>query len=180
MSQYGAYYMSTVQGKLYNEILNFYYDNAVLSSSLKNYNLNGEVNSYGLMYPLETTGNCSSKFGNRVHPISGVQKNHNGIDIARPENTPIYAAQDGVVAINGFDEDGWGNYVKITGNNGLDTLYAHMVKPSTLQVGQTITAGTLIGYVGDTGAATGNHLHFEIYENGTRVDPLKYLPGLCG
>lgn len=180
MSQYGAYYMSTVQGKLYNEILNFYYDNAVLSSSLKNYNLNGEVNSYGLMYPLETTGNCSSMYGNRVHPISGVQKNHNGIDIARPANTPIYAAHDGTVTINGNDSDGYGYYVRIAGNNGVETLYAHMIKTSDLQIGSTVTAGTLIGYVGQTGAATGNHLHFEVFVNGSRIDPLTYLPGLCG
>ena len=55
-----------------------------------------------------------------------------------------------------------------------------MIKPSILQIGSTITAGTLIGYVGQTGAATGNHLHFEIFVNGNRVDPLTYLPGLCG
>ena len=180
MSQYGAYYMSTVQNKPYNEILNFYYDNAVLSSSLKNYNLIGDLNSYGLMYPLETTGNCTSMFGNRVHPITGVQKNHNGVDIARPANTPIFAAHDGTVTVNGNDADGYGYYIRLAGDNGIETLYAHMIKPSTLQIGSTITAGTLIGYVGQTGVATGNHLHFEIFVNGSRVDPLTYLPGLCG
>ena len=180
MSQYGAYYMSTEESKNYNEILSFYYDTGTLSTTLKVDSINGEINSYGLMNPLETTGNCSSLFGNRIHPISGILKSHGGIDIARAANTPIYAAQDGTVTVNGYDSDGYGYYVIITGNNGISTVYAHMIKPSNLQINQTVTAGTLVGYVGQTGAATGNHLHFEVRVNGTRVDPLQYLPGLCG
>lgn len=180
MSQYGAYYMSTEESKNYNEILSFYYDAGTLSTTIKGDSINGEVNSYGLMNPLETTGNCSSLFGNRIHPITYILKSHGGIDIARAANTPIYAAQDGTVTVNGYDKDGYGYYVIITGNNGISTVYAHMIRPSNLQINQTVTAGTLVGYVGQTGAATGNHLHFEIRVNGTRVDPLQYLPSLCG
>lgn len=102
---------------------------------------------------------------------------HKGMDIAGPWGTPIVAAADGqVIEANDYDSWGysWGYYVLIYHNGTYSTRYAHMssVKVTT---GQYVTAGTIIGYEGETGNAFGAHLHFEVYENGTRVDPARFL-----
>ena len=102
---------------------------------------------------------------------------HKGMDIAGPWGTPIVAAADGqVIEANDYDSWGysWGYYVLIYHNGTYSTRYAHMSSVA-VSTGQYITAGTIIGYEGETGNAFGAHLHFEVYENGTRVDPARFL-----
>ena len=102
---------------------------------------------------------------------------HKGLDIAGPYGTPIVAACDGtVIEANNYDSWGysWGYYVLIYHNDTYTTRYAHMSSVA-VSAGQYVTAGTVIGYEGATGNVTGPHLHFEVYQNGTRVDPMMFL-----
>jgi murein DD-endopeptidase MepM/ murein hydrolase activator NlpD len=98
---------------------------------------------------------------------------HKGIDIARPSNRTIKAADNGVVVSAGWG-GGYGNKIVIDHKNGFRTLYGHM-SSLKVRVGQTVSKGTSIGVMGATGDATGVHLHFEVYKNGSLVNPLSYL-----
>lgn len=123
-----------------------------------------------LQWPLPVNGSITSPFGYRTDPITGETSYHSGTDIAAPNGTPILAAADGTVVVaNGVDSWGgsYGYYIKIDHGNGLQTLYAHC-QSICVTAGQQVQAGQVIGYVGSTGRSTGNHLHFEIYENGQR------------
>ena len=107
-----------------------------------------------------------------MDPITGEVSSHTGTDIACAEGTPILAAADGVVTVaNGLDSWGgsYGYYIKINHGGGLETLYAHC-SSICVTTGQQVQAGEVIGYVGHTGRATGNHLHFEVHINGVRRD----------
>ena len=120
-------------------------------------------------YPLPSGyRTVSSRFGYRNHPVTGRYKLHTGVDISAPNGTPIYAAQSGAVIIAGYSS-AWGNYVVINHGNGITTLYAHMSKILTTK-GATVSAGQQIGKVGSTGYSTGNHLHFEVRQNGSYQD----------
>lgn len=128
-------------------------------------------------WPLPETGTITSYFGNRVNPITGKPDYHTGTDISVAAGTPILAAADGVVSIaNGTDSwgDSYGYYVKLDHGDGLETLYAHC-SSICVTAGQEVTQGEVIAYVGSTGNSTGNHLHFEVRVNGTRVDALTYF-----
>ena len=103
----------------------------------------------------------------------GDGRGHKGMDICAPNGTAIYAGEAGTVTEVGYDS-GWGKYVKIDHGNGLATLYAHCSSTSAY-VGQSVTRGQYIAAVGITGRATAYHLHFEVYVNGTRVNPASYL-----
>ena len=123
-----------------------------------------------LQWPLPVAGTITSQFGHRVDPITGEVSSHTGTDIACAEGTPILAAADGVVTVaNGLDSWGgsYGYYIQIDHGGGLETLYAHC-SSICVTTGQQVQAGQVIGYVGHTGRATGDHLHFEIVENGQR------------
>lgn len=98
---------------------------------------------------------------------------HKGIDIARPSNRTIKAADNGIVVSAGWG-NGYGNKIVIDHQNGFRTLYGHM-SSLKVKVGQTVSKGTAIGVMGATGDATGVHLHFEVYKNGSLVNPLSYL-----
>ncbi|MCM3726843.1 M23 family metallopeptidase [Neobacillus cucumis] len=100
-------------------------------------------------------------------------KMHKGIDIARPSNKTIKAADNGVVVFAGWG-NGYGNKIIIDHHNGFQTLYGHM-SSLNVKAGQTVSKGTAIGIMGATGDATGVHLHFEVYKNGSLVNPLSYL-----
>ena len=130
-----------------------------------------------LQWPLTVPGTITSQFGYRTDPISGETSYHNGTDIAAPEGSPILAAAGGTVTIaNALDSWGgsYGYYVKLDHGNGLETLYAHC-SSICITTGQQVKAGQVIGYVGQTGRATGSHLHFEVYQNGQRIDALTYF-----
>jgi murein DD-endopeptidase MepM/ murein hydrolase activator NlpD len=117
-----------------------------------------------------------SKYGWRVHPILGVRKLHEGIDIWAPEGTPIKAAAGGVVIWAG-PRGGYGNAVIIDHGSGVGTVYAHQ-SAIAVGAGQSVSRGQTIGYVGHTGLAGGPHLHFEVRVGGHTFDPLAYVrPG---
>nr|WP_246569968.1 M23 family metallopeptidase [Lentibacillus saliphilus] len=98
---------------------------------------------------------------------------HKGIDIARPSNRTIKAADNGVVTSAGY-QGGFGNKIVIDHNNGMKTIYAHM-SSLKVRVGQVVQKGQSIGVMGSTGQSTGVHLHFEVYKNGVLQNPMKYL-----
>jgi murein DD-endopeptidase MepM/ murein hydrolase activator NlpD len=123
-------------------------------------------------WPVE--GPITSPFGWRIHPIFGTKKLHTGIDIGVSYGTPIHAAASGIVIL-AQKYGGYGNATVIDHGGGLSTLYGHQSKIA-VKVGQEVTVGQVIGYVGCTGYCTGPHLHFETRENGAPVDPMKYLP----
>ena len=130
-----------------------------------------------LQWPLTITGTITSQFGYRTDPISGETSYHNGTDIAAPAGSPILAAANGTVTIaNALDSwgGGYGYYVRIDHGGGLETLYAHC-SSICVTTGQQVQAGQVIGYVGQTGRATGNHLHFEVYQDGQRGDAMTYF-----
>ena len=122
-------------------------------------------------YPSDSTRGISSKYGPRVHPITGRSEFHYGIDI--PGGTNIFAANDGTVIIATYNS-GYGNYIVLEHGGGMTTLYAHCSK-FTVSVGSTVKKGDVIAKVGSTGVSTGNHVHFEVSVNGARQNPLNYL-----
>ena len=95
---------------------------------------------------------------------------HRGTDIPAPEGTPILAAHSGTVLVSGWNNS-YGNQVLLDNGAGLSTRYAHMTQ-TAVTAGEAVTAGQVIGYVGSTGDSTGNHLHFEVMQNGVRMNPL--------
>lgn len=101
-------------------------------------------------------------------------KMHKGIDIARPSNYMIKAADNGVVVSAGYDNGGYGNKIIIDHQNGYRTMYAHLASIS-VSVGQTVSRGSQIGVMGRTGNSTGVHLHFEVYQNGKLINPMSKL-----
>ena len=115
----------------------------------------------------------SSRFGRRRHPILGYTKMHRGIDFAAPRGTPIMAAGRGVITAAGR-RGSFGNYVRIRHNTTYSTAYAHMkgIAPG-IRRGRRVRQAQIIGYVGSTGRSTGPHLHYEIFRNNRRINPLK-------
>ncbi|WP_243018064.1 MULTISPECIES: peptidoglycan DD-metalloendopeptidase family protein [Candidatus Cardinium] len=118
----------------------------------------------------------SGHFGMRPHPIFKILRMHEGVDFAAPIRTPIYAAADGYVKWIQEHKKGYGNHVLIEHGNGFQTHYAHM-HTIIIKQGQRITRGQQIGTVGNSGDATGPHLHYEVYCNGRRVNPVQYFVG---
>lgn len=130
----------------------------------------------GYIWPLDGCYTITSFFGPRKHPITGKAGNHGGTDVRASYGTKIKSARGGVVMTSTYNRS-YGNYVTVLHDNGTTTLYAHMSKRAVKE-GQTVTQGQVLGYVGSTGSSTGNHLHYEIRVNGTRVDALDYYKGM--
>lgn len=124
-------------------------------------------------YIMPTTGYETSPYGWRIHPITGVRRMHNGIDLANDEGTPIQAAKSGVVKFAGYNDIS-GNHILLRHYDGQETSYFHMHEVIA-EEGQYVLQGEVIGYMGTTGRSTGNHLHFEIRINGEWVDPDPYI-----
>ena len=135
------------------------------------------VGTGNLVWPSYCTY-ITSRQGPRTHPITGEYRNHGGTDIGASYGSAIYAADSGTVvrSADGWN-GGWGNYVMLDHGHGMQTLYAHM-SSRAVSVGQTVSRGQTIGYVGSTGMSTGAHLHFEMYINGSRIDPQTRYPGV--
>ena len=143
------------------------------------YDENGKSVKKALMKTPINGARLSSSFGMRKHPILGYNKMHRGTDFAAPEGTPIMASGDGVITKAGWCGGG-GNCVKIKHNRTYQTVYAHMKNFSSLAIpGNRVKQGQIIGYVGSTGMSTGPHLHYEVIENGKKINSqlLKLPPG---
>jgi murein DD-endopeptidase MepM/ murein hydrolase activator NlpD len=138
----------------------------------------GHSTKYRFIWP-EPTAQISQPFGPSTYwfepPYGGYPHFHTGIDMVAPFGSPVYAADDGVVALVGSSSSGYGNYVVIAHSGGFDTLYGHL-SASLVKVGQAVTQGTPVGLEGSTGNSTGPHLHFELRVGQRPVDPTPYLP----
>jgi len=118
-----------------------------------------------------------------VHPVSGTissrygqrwNRSHNGIDVAAPTGTGIYASAGGTVTYSAYNSGGYGYLVKLSHGNGVETYYGHCSQ-LLVSAGQTVSQGQLIAKVGNTGRSTGPHLHFEVRVSGTPQNPLNYV-----
>lgn len=127
-----------------------------------------------LKAPLKFT-RISSRFSNgRFHPVLKIYRPHHGVDYAAPQGTPVYAIGDGTIIKRGWDNKGGGNYIRIKHNSVYTTVYMHLSGfAKGIHQGKFVRQGELIGYVGKTGLATGPHLDFRVFKNGSPVDPLK-------
>ena len=140
---------------------------ALEASSKRQYN--GGV----FAWPCPGYTRISDEYGNRIHPVTGKQQFHNGLDMAAPYGSSILAAYDGDVVAAAYSSS-MGNYVMINHGSGLYTIYMHA---SSLLVskGQSVSKGDVIAKVGSTGRSTGNHLHFSVRLNGNYVSPWNYV-----
>ena len=127
--------------------------------------------SGAMIWPV--SGSVTSEFGWRVHPITGTQKFHSGVDIGADYGVPIHAAQSGTVEYAGW-VSGYGNTVIINHGGGITTLYGHN-QSLAVSAGQSVSQGQVISYCGSTGNSTGPHCHFEVRQNGEPVSPYWYL-----
>ncbi|MWV26513.1 peptidoglycan DD-metalloendopeptidase family protein [Erythrobacter sp. GH3-10] len=115
----------------------------------------------------------TSSFGMRNHPILRQRRQHNGVDLAAPRGTPVYATADGMVEMAQY-YGSYGNYVQIGHGGDVETRYAHL-SSYTVQDGEQVRKGDLIGYVGSTGRSTGPHLHYEVRVSSEPVNPIPYM-----
>jgi len=128
--------------------------------------------SAGFIWPHD--GVITSPYGMRMHPITGEQKMHEGIDIDGETGDIVRSANDGTVIYAGYDALA-GNYVKIEHAHGYISKYLHLSK-IWVSIGEVVTAGQTIGEMGSTGSATGSHLHFGLNDGSGWIDPLGYFP----
>ena len=132
------------------------------------------ASSSGWVVPCDYVYVSSPFDPNRVHPILGYARPHNGIDLAAYQGNPVYATRGGTVTVADYEWDGAGNYVFINHGDGFSSVYMHM-DYYIVDVGDYVSAGEVIGYVGTTGLSEGPHLHFGIAYNGTYVNPVNYI-----
>lgn len=124
--------------------------------------------------PKVKPGLSSGFSSKRLHPIEGEIKAHNGVDIIADKNTPVYAAADGVVKKSQFFNGKAGHSVEINHKYGFKTRYFHL-NLFIVKTGEKVLKGTIIGYLGNSGASTGYHLHYEIIKNNRNINPIKFL-----
>ena len=138
-------------------------------------NQGNKLNSIPAIQPVSNKEltRIASGFGMRIHPIYGIAKMHNGLDFTAPQGTPIYSTGDGTVTAAGGGT-GTGNHVIINHGYGYETEYMHMVRIKARD-GQRVKRGEVIGWVGNTGASTGPHCHYEVHINGRPVDPVYFF-----
>jgi murein DD-endopeptidase MepM/ murein hydrolase activator NlpD len=125
-----------------------------------------------LRYPLEFTRITSSFSESRFHPILKTSRPHLGVDFAAPAGTPVLAVASGYVRSAGWKKD-FGRHVEIDHGDGLISAYSHLrgIDPS-LKTGRLVRQGEVVGWVGQSGLATGPHLHFAMFDNGEYINPL--------
>ena len=124
--------------------------------------------------PLTKPSRIVSPYGMRIHPKLGVWRMHEGVDLDGDLGDPIVAARSGVVTWTAYEENGGGNYIFINHGDGYSSTYMHMTH-FIVKVGDIVSAGQVVGYMGSTGLSTGVHLHFGIYYNGNSVNPADYV-----
>jgi len=157
----------------YAEIKNRHYDISAYKYTDGRYydNSGRSLKGMFLAYPMRFK-RISSKFGKRFHPILHKWRMHDGIDFVNRVGTPIKTVADGKVIYKGW-LGGYGKAVKIRHRNGYMTLYAHLKSYGNIRLGQYITQGKVIGYMGNTGLSTGPHLHFGVMHHGKWINPVK-------
>ena len=133
----------------------------------------GPVSNSSWRSPLTKSSWVTSPFGMRLHPVHKEWRMHNGVDLASSKGDHIVAVRSGVVTRATYDSAG-GWYVVVNHGDGFSSVYMHMTN-YVVSVGQTVSAGQLLGYVGSTGVSTGPHLHFAITYNGSYVNPSNYI-----
>lgn len=153
-----------IQSKSYDEVFGLVRKKAELLASIP------------AIQPVSKSANVrlSSGFGYRIHPIYKTHLPHEGIDFSSPIGTEIYATGNGVISKLEFNGRGYGNHIIIDHGFGYSTLYAHMSRFAVRQ-GQKVNRGEIIGYVGNSGASTGPHLHYEVIKNGKKIDPIHFF-----
>ena len=138
----------------------------------------GHSTQFRFIWP-EPQAQISQPFGPSTFwfepPYGGYPHFHTGIDLVEPFGSPVYAADDGIVALVGNTSSGYGNYVVIAHTGGLETLYGPL-STALVTVGQAVTQGAVVGLEGSTGNSTGPHLHFELRINQKPINPAPYLP----
>ena len=128
----------------------------------------------GFVAPVDGPHVITSSFSVREHPLFGYTKMHPAIDLAKNQGWPIYAIAAGTVTTAAYGEAN-GYYVSLAHGSGYTSICCHMTK-YIVSVGDSVSQGQVIGYVGSTGWSTGPHLHFELHQNGTALNPAEYLP----
>jgi murein DD-endopeptidase MepM/ murein hydrolase activator NlpD len=118
----------------------------------------------------------ASGYGIRSDPFTKVRKMHYGMDFSSPRGTPIYASGDGVVERADNNATGYGNHIRINHGYGYESLYAHLYKYN-VRKNQKVKRGDLIGFVGSTGRSEAPHLHYEIFKDGERINPINFYYG---
>lgn len=118
----------------------------------------------------------ASGYGYRTDPFTKARKFHYGMDFSAPRGTPIYASGDGKVFRADNNSSGYGNHIRVDHGYGYESLYAHLYKYN-VRVGQQVNRGDLIGFVGSTGRSEGPHLHYEIFKDGERINPINFYYG---
>ena len=118
----------------------------------------------------------ASGYGYRTDPFTKARKYHYGMDFSAPRGTPIYATGDGVVTRADNRATGYGNHIMIDHGYGYESLYAHLYKYN-VKVRQKVQRGDLIGFVGSTGRSQGPHLHYEVFKDGQRINPMNFYYG---
>jgi len=113
-------------------------------------------------------------FGMRLHPILGIVRPHEGVDIANDIGTPVYATGDGTIEFAGNSASGYGVAVEVNHSFGYKSWYGHLLRP-TVRVGQRVKRGDLIAYSGNSGLSTAPHLHYEVRFNGKKKNPVTYF-----
>lgn len=127
-----------------------------------------ELSDYPVIFPIKKPV-ISSGFGMRKHPVYKVRKFHTGIDIPKTKGTPVYASGNGRVVHKGYCS-GYGNYIEIEHAGGFRSFYAHLSK-TMVNIGDSVSIATQIACVGNTGVATGSHLHYEIRKGKRFLNP---------
>ena len=134
------------------------------------------VGNGNFIWPCPSCTYITSRFGLRIHPVTGDKRTHTGLDIGAGYGAAIVAADGGTVILADVN-GGYGNCVMIDHGNGYVTLYGHMSSYAVSE-GQSVSQGDTVGYVGSTGVSTGPHLHFEVRAGGERIDPEQFFSGL--
>ena len=129
-----------------------------------------------IVMPLKNNLSITSAYGSRIHPIFGMQKMHNGIDL-KADHEDVYAVLDGIVIESGWDSKGGGNYIKMKHFDRFETAYLHLSQ-MYYRTGEKVRAGFIIGKSGNTGNSTGPHLHFAVKEFGRSINPEDFLNDL--
>ncbi|MFC7358082.1 M23 family metallopeptidase [Jejudonia soesokkakensis] len=118
----------------------------------------------------------ASGYGYRTDPFTKARKFHYGMDFTAPRGTPVYAAGDGRVERADNTASGYGNHIRIDHGYGYESLYAHLYKYN-VRAGQTVKRGDLIGFVGSTGRSEAPHLHYEVFKDNERINPINFYYG---